>query len=62
MNPIYNSIKQAQYKWTEECQKNFEIIKQELAKLPVIFMPDFNKPMHLFTDAAQGQFISYFVQ
>ena len=62
MTPIYNSIKQAQYKWTEECQKNFEIIKQELAKLPVIFMPDFNKPMHLFTDAAQGQFISYCVQ
>ena len=62
MLPIFEATKQGPFKWSEECQQNFEKIKKELCKMPCIYMPDFSKPMHLFTDAAARQFLSYCVQ
>ena len=62
MLPIFEATKKGTFTWTEECRENFEKIKTELCKMPCIYMPDFSKPMHLFTDAAAGQFLSYCVQ
>ena len=61
MMPLHEATKNDKFQWTEECSNNFTIIKQKLAKLPVIYMPDFNQPMHLFTDAAQGQHLGYHI-
>ena len=61
MNPIHESTKDGKFSWTKECQTNFEIIKRKLAKLPAIHMVDFNKEMHLFCDAAQGQYIGWHI-
>ena len=41
--PIYALIKKkATFKWTDECQKSFDIIKDCLQKLPVLRMPVIN--------------------
>ena len=61
MTPLHEITKDNKFNWTPQCQENFEIIKKKLAKLPVIYMPDFNNAMHLFTDAAQGQYLGYHI-
>ena len=61
MAPLHEITKEDSFQWTPECQKNFNLIKKKLAKLPVIHMPDFNQPMHLFTDAAMGQYLGYHI-
>ena len=43
LNPIYTlTKKKATFKWTEECQKSFDIIKECLQKPPVLRMPTGN--------------------
>ena len=61
MGPLHEITKDGSFEWTKECQENFEKIKKKLADLPVIHMPDFNQSMHLFTDAAQGQYSGYHI-
>ena len=61
MTPLHEITKDNKFNWTPQCQENFEIIKKKLAKLPVIYMPDFNNAMHLFTDAAQGKYLGYHI-
>ena len=61
MMPLHEATKNDKFHWTEECRNNFTIIKKKLAKLPVIHMPDFDQPMHLFIDAAQGQHLGYHI-
>ena len=61
MAPLHEITKEGKFEWTQECQENFEEIKRKLSKLPVVYMADFNKPMHLFTDAAMGQFLGYHI-
>ena len=61
MAPIHEATKDGKFEWPEECQRNFQTIKEKLAKLPFIYMADFNQPMHLFTDAAMGQYLGYHI-
>ena len=61
MAPIHDTTRDGKFEWTTECNTNFEIIKRKLAKLPTIYLADFDQPMHLFTDAAQGQFLGYHI-
>ena len=61
MKPLYENTKDNKFEWTQECEENFKKIKKKLSELPIIYMPDFNKPMHLFTDAAQGQYLGYHI-
>ena len=61
MSPLHEVTKDNNFNWTKECAENFEIIKKKLSKLPVIYMPDFNQEMHLFTDAAMGQHLGYHI-
>ena len=61
MGPLHEITKDNNFNWSEECQHSFDQIKKELAKLPVVFMPDFSSEMHLFTDAAMGQYLGYHI-
>ena len=61
MAPLHEATKEGIFKWTQQCTDNFEKLKKKLKAMPVIYMPDFNKPMHVFSDAAMGQFLGYHV-
>ena len=43
--------KHARLKWTDECQKAFDHIKQQLTVVPLLAYTDPNKPYILYTDA-----------
>ena len=47
--------------WTKAHEKNFKLMKKEVAKVPLVFQPDFSEPMHIFTDAAAGSGCSYHI-
>ena len=52
--PIYALIKKkATFKWTDECQKSFNIIKDCLQKPPVLRMPAINGIFHLESDTSR---------
>ena len=43
------------YKWTDECQKAFELMKRILSKEVLLTYPDFNQPFDIHTDASDVQ-------
>jgi hypothetical protein len=43
------------FKWTTECETNFQAIKQLLAKRIALSYPDFNKTFDIYTDASKYQ-------
>ena len=62
--PIYAlTKKKVTFKWTDECQKSFDIIKDCLQKLPVLRMPVGNGIFHLESntsrEAAGGTFYQW---
>ena len=44
--------KDVPFNWTEECQKAFETLRNNLITEPVLAYPDFTKPFILTTDAS----------
>ena len=44
--------KSTKFIWSEECNKNFELLKEKLQKSPVLISPDFKKPYIIQTDAS----------
>jgi hypothetical protein len=51
--PLYKLLrKEIKFKWTPECQKAFEELKECLIKYPILRMPDFSKEFFLYTDAS----------
>jgi len=44
--------KDAKFKWTEECEKAFNKLKEALITPPLLIYPDFSKPFKLTTDAS----------
>ena len=40
------------FKWTPECQKAFEELKQRFVQVPVLAFPNFKLPFCLYTDAS----------
>ena len=44
--------KYAQFRWTEDCQRASEALKDQLTAVPLLACPDFSKPMELYTDAS----------
>ena len=44
--------KYARFKWTEDCQKSFDAMKEQLTAVPLLNYPDLSKPMILYTDAS----------
>ena len=47
--------KESKYKWTEVHQKNFDLIKNIIAKEVLLAYPNFNKRFDIHTDARQTQ-------
>ena len=43
LGPIHEVTKDGKFVQTQQCQENFELMKAELKKLPVVHLPDFNK-------------------
>ena len=51
--PLTELLKKSKrFKWTDQCQKSFEILKQKLTKAPILTLPDMAKPFTLYTDAS----------
>ena len=46
--------KHARFKWTDDCQRAFEYLKQSLTVEPLLAYPDHNKPYTLYTDASNS--------
>ncbi|KAL7841993.1 hypothetical protein SRHO_G00236820 [Serrasalmus rhombeus] len=45
--------KNSTWAWTEQCQKAFDDVKQDLITAPVLVPPDFSHPFQLQTDASE---------
>ncbi len=45
--------KKSTWIWEEECQRAFNIIKQDLTQAPVLLPPDFNRSFRVQTDASE---------
>ena len=51
--PLFElSHKNTKFIWSEECNKNFELLKGKLQKPPVLISPDFKKPYIIQTDSS----------
>eukprot|EP01018_Ginkgo_biloba_P010340 Gb_18721 [translate_table: standard] len=51
--PLTELLKKSKrFKWTEQCQKSFEILKQKFTEAPILTLPDTAKPFTLYTDAS----------
>jgi hypothetical protein len=48
-----DSVKWTAEVWTPQCQRAFEMLKQKLCTVPVLTMPDFNKPFEVIADASK---------
>ena len=49
---IFLTRKYAKFRWTEECQKAFDFLKDSLTVVPLLIYPDPKKPYVLYTDAS----------
>jgi hypothetical protein len=51
--PLFKLLsKEAKFKWDDECQISFEILKQKLSTTPVLRGPNWSLPFHTCTDAS----------
>ena len=48
--PLYALI--VEFKWTEECDKAFEKLKEALSSAPILKALDWNKVFHVHIDAS----------
>ena len=45
-------MKNVEFKWTDECQKEFNEIKHQLSTTPILRGPDWALPFHISSDAS----------
>ncbi len=51
--PLYKLLQgNIEFKWTEECEKGFHMLKSALVQAPILGYPDFNRPFIVYTDAS----------
>ena len=54
LDPLFQiTSPSAKFIWAKEHEKAFQLAKRQLAKGPLIYMPNDEGPRHLITDAAQ---------
>ncbi|GFX01449.1 retrovirus-related Pol polyprotein from transposon 297 [Trichonephila clavipes] len=52
--PLYNLKKKfKKFCWSVEAQRAFDVVKTVITEVPVLKLPDFEKPFELFTDASE---------
>jgi hypothetical protein len=44
--------KDSQFHWTEECQQNFNTLKQKMVTTSILVFPDWSKEFHVHVDAS----------
>ena len=54
--------KHAWFKWTPECQADFEFLKESLTVIPLLAYPDTNLPYKLYTDASANYIRAFFLK
>jgi hypothetical protein len=54
--PITKCLKGGTFKWTEEAQKSFELLKQKVTKAPILMLPDFSKVFEVDCDTSNLEF------
>lgn len=47
--------KQTKFKWSTECQKSLDLVKQIFSRTITLTYPDFNQPFLIYTDASTKQ-------
>ena len=63
VGPLINLTKKyARFQWTDECQRAFETLKQQLTVVPMLGHPDPNKPYILYTDCSDTSLGAVLVQ
>jgi hypothetical protein len=51
--PLFKLLsKEAEFKWDDECQISFEILKQKLSTTPILREPNCSLPFHICIDAS----------
>jgi transposase InsO family protein len=51
--PLYHLTKDdTKFKWDEDCEATFEVLKEKLTSTPTLAHPDYSKPFLLYTDAS----------
>jgi hypothetical protein len=51
--PLFKLLsKEVEFKWDDECQISFEILKQKLSTTPVLRGPNWSLPFHICTNAS----------
>ena len=52
--PLYKlTRKHARFKWTDECQEAFKVLKEQLATAPLLAYPDMSKRFLLYCDSSE---------
>ena len=52
--PLNNLLKKdKKFKWTQECQKVFDTLKEKFTAEPVLMMPDQSRPYQIEADASK---------
>ncbi|KAG2885990.1 hypothetical protein PC117_g25466 [Phytophthora cactorum] len=52
VHPDPEKIREAEWKWTAECQQAFEAVKQGLTEAPILAVADQDRPFHIVCDAS----------
>ena len=51
--PLYKLLKKnVPFKFTQECQEAFDLLRQKLCEAPILAQPDFDQSFRLYTDAS----------
>ena len=53
MVPITDCLKEKIFRWTQEAEEAFQLIKVRLTTAPVLILPDFSQPFELHSDASK---------